>query len=71
MDNTKNTNEDAVKALENAMSLLAEGNTAEANGGVCVWVTPMGTPICAPITQAQCAQIGGAQWVPGGKCPTK
>ena len=71
MENTedkKNTNEDALKALEDAMTLLGEGNTAEQSGGVCVWVTPSGQRFCAPISQSDCSRISGAIFVPGGRC---
>ncbi len=69
MENSPNTNEDALKALENAMELLGEGKTAEAAGGVCVWVTPSGAKFCAPISKSDCSKINGAVFVPGGKCP--
>lgn len=68
MENSKNTNEDALKALEDAMKLLGKDNTAEAAGGVCVWVTPSGKSYCAPISESDCAKISGARFVPGGKC---
>lgn len=68
MENSKNTAEDAMTALEDAMKLLAKDNTAELAGGVCVWVTPSGKKVCAPISQADCAKITGAVFVPGGKC---
>jgi len=68
MENSKNTNEDALKALEDAMKLLGADNSAEAAGGVCVWVTPSGQKFCAPISQSDCLKINGAVFVSGGKC---
>lgn len=68
MEEKKNSNEDALVALENAMDLLGEGKTAEETGGVCVWVTPSGAKFCAPISQSDCAKINGSVFVPGGKC---
>jgi len=68
MSNEKNTNEDALRALEDAMKLLGENKTADENGGVCVWVAPSGKSFCAPISQSDCAKIKGSSWVPDGKC---
>ena len=69
MEKWKNTNEDALKALEDLMKLLGASNTAELAGGVCVWVTPSGKSICSPISQDDCSKINGAVFVPDGKCP--
>lgn len=69
MENSKNTNEDALKALEDSMKLLGASNTAEFAGGVCVWVTPSGKSICSPISQDDCSKIKGAVFLPGEKCP--
>lgn len=68
MEDSKNTNDDALKALEDAMTLLGAENTAEQAGGVCVWVTPSGQKFCAPISQSDCSKINGAIFVPSGKC---
>ncbi len=68
METKKNSNEDALKALENTMTLLGAEKTAEETGGVCVWVTPSGQKFCAPISQSECSKITGAIFVSGGKC---
>ncbi|MDZ7898504.1 MAG: hypothetical protein U5N85_10840 [Arcicella sp.] len=68
MENSKNTNEQAVEALESAMNLLGVDNTAESAGGVCVWVTSSGQRICAPISESDCSKIKGAVFVSRGKC---
>lgn len=68
MEPIKNNQEDALKALEDAMKLLGDDKTAEDNGGVCVWVTPNGQRFCAPISKDQCSNINGAVFVPVGKC---
>lgn len=69
MEESKNTNEDVLKALEDTMTLLGEKNTSEATGGVCIWVTPSGQKFCAAISQENCSKITGAVFLSGEKCP--
>ena len=66
-DLKNNSNEDALKALEDSMKLLGELSTE--SGGVCLWVTPSGKTVCSPISASDCAKITGAIFLAGEKCP--
>lgn len=68
MEKSTNKNEDALQALEDALSLLGENSSPEVAGGVCVWVTDSGKKFCAPISEEQYSKIKGAVSVSGGMC---
>jgi hypothetical protein len=63
----KNSDDDAVVALEAALRIIEHKSLQKAEAGATIWIKPNGKTICVRITPEDAAKIKGAVFV-GGPC---
>lgn len=61
----RNSYDDALAALRDAMRILEHKSLQKADAGACLWVSPSGEKICARLTPGDCAKITGAVFIGG------